>query len=347
MPTLRSRRNHAGAAPTVSKTTEAIGAVPFATRLRRARYGRTIRDYARRAGLPDLLAWPAAKAVKLGLYPGEYVARRRAAAAYLQANKVPVSLPEATGYRMLGLNEFAQMPALLSACRKVFEQERPKYDLSDPKNQFRNSLLKSEHLGQFPVFLRFAMAPEVLAPAVEYMGVMPTLASLQLWWTPLNSTTVGSQLYHRDNVDFRLVKYFVNVNDVEDASGPLTFLPADVSARVTTAIKGERRSIQDEEMFRYCSPTDQVALVGGPGSGGIVDSCRCYHYGGRARGAERLLLMIQYLSYHCIGESSDGRWFRMAKGAPVPSGVDRDVAAMLLKLPPSPVGEGLEAEREY
>ena len=55
-----------------------------------------------------------------------------------------------------------------------------------------------------------------------------------------------------------------------------------------------------EEMFADPGmvASSVVSTAGPAGAGFAVDGCRCFHYGGRAREGERLVLMISFGSYY-------------------------------------------------
>jgi hypothetical protein len=133
-------------------------------------------------------------------------------------------------------------------------------------------------------------------------------------WSPVNSLTKGSQLYHRDGQSWlqRRAKFIFAATDVEEDSGPFTFLPADVSERVSTnfhTFKMQNR-IEDDDMYRYASPSDEVKFVGPVGSGVVLDSGQCFHFGSRSRGKERLMVFFQFWSALDLPPGSGGKMRR-------------------------------------
>jgi hypothetical protein len=147
------------------------------------------------------------------------------------------------------------------------------------------------------------------------MGSVPVLATVQGWWTPSNDMLESSQLFHVDANDSRTVKFFFNIEDVGDNDGPFTFIPADISARVLKAVNAPDHRIEDDEIFAHCSPSDVIEAKGPPGTGFVVDGCRCLHFGARARGGKRLVLLVEYYSYFspkdpAFGVEPDEDWYR-------------------------------------
>ena len=150
-----------------------------------------------------------------------------------------------------------------------------------------------------PPLFDLALSDEVLQIATEYLGEVPVMMRLKLWWTPVNEALKGSQLYHRDGLNWlkRQAKFLVVMNDVDENCGPFTFLPADISSRIARtlgSVKDQER-VSDEVVHRYSTPADAISLVGPAGTGAVVDSSRCFHFGARARGGERLMLVFNFM----------------------------------------------------
>lgn len=63
------------------------------------------------------------------------------------------------------------------------------------------------------------------------------------------------------------------MNDVDAASGPLTFLPADISRKVANSLSGirEQERVSDELVYQHASKQDAMALTGTAGTGAVVE----------------------------------------------------------------------------
>jgi hypothetical protein len=76
--------------------------------------------------------------------------------------------------------------------------------------------------------LNIAVQPELLDIVNSYLGLWSKLRSLNLWYTiPFDGprSRAASQNWHRDPEDRRLVKAFLYVDAVDDAAGPLEYIP--------------------------------------------------------------------------------------------------------------------------
>ena len=113
------------------------------------------------------------------------------------------------------------------------------------------------------------------------------LTYIAVWYSPNDSTKDdGSQKFHLDHEDFRQVKGFVFIDDVEETSGPFTLLEAEASAGVQRAVHyrmtpAEKR-VEDDVVFGIADRRRAVSLTGPAGTVALVDTSRCFHYGSRA-----------------------------------------------------------------
>ena len=153
--------------------------------------------------------------------------------------------------------------------------------------------------------VRLALRPDLLSATVAYMGTVPVLRSIQVFYSgTLEDEPVSSQLYHCDADDVRQMKIFVLCSDIGSDNGPLTVLDAARSARVRRS-RGYRFNdrLTDQQVDEVLGgPARPVEIVGPPGTVCLVDTSRCFHFGSRVRpgAAPRLVTMIQYLSQHAF-----------------------------------------------
>ncbi|HZS55556.1 MAG TPA: hypothetical protein VFA65_14240 [Bryobacteraceae bacterium] len=194
-------------------------------------------------------------------------------------------------------------PAVAYAQRVLEERrhiQRPRKEGKQAVEDYLIHLFVPTRYEEAPPLFDLALSNEVLQIATEYLGELPVLLRVQLLWSPVNSRLKGSQLYHRDGRHWfqQRVKFIFAANDIDESSGPFTFLPADLSEQVSKRYDSFRMldRVKDEDMYRYVSPSDELQFVGPAGSGLVLDTSRCFHFGSRTRGKERLLIMFQFWS---------------------------------------------------
>ena len=116
-------------------------------------------------------------------------------------------------------------------------KELQDYTISTPEGQKHINSLKPflieywdrvQPLDLKNTFLSLALSTEVLATVAGYLGCWPRLYDLRLWETKVTEPGVDkvySQMWHRDPEDKQLLNLFVYLNDVDEDTGPFTYIP--------------------------------------------------------------------------------------------------------------------------
>lgn len=74
--------------------------------------------------------------------------------------------------------------------------------------------------------MNLAISDELLSVAASYLGMYPRLLYLDLWYNcPTPGDDVYSQRWHRDADDKKILKMFLLLRDVDDGSGPFSYIP--------------------------------------------------------------------------------------------------------------------------
>jgi hypothetical protein len=206
---------------------------------------------------------------------------------------------ERLGYLDLVPGEIEGFEAMRRCCLTVLEQRRAELNARKSKKAFLQPLLEPNDFLEHPEIVEYCLNPKLLTTAADYLGEPAVLRMVQLFLTPENETEAGSQRWHYDHIPPRQLKLFVYLNPVTEETGPFTFIPADLSesfmaSRGTSWEEANRKTYTDEEIAQTCGPTAIRRLLGPAGAGGLVDTTRCLHYGGRTRRGERTLMIIQY-----------------------------------------------------
>ena len=257
-------------------------------------------------GVPSDVLFHALRARRIMRDPGDFLSRR------LQARKINSSytdlINKEKGYRFFGPDTFPGIMDAVNAARRIFEAKS--LNLSDAKKTFFFNVLEASDLNENSELLALARSQPLNVAAAGYLDTVPDLNGMGVFYSPANTSTEKSQQYHTDDIDSRQVKCFINVNGVGPDNGPVTFIPADISDSVRRKLghHWRGRRLQDEEVFAHCKQEDAISLVGEPGSGVLVDTSRCLHFGSRCRTGYRLVIMYQYTRRPNVAwEAEDGR----------------------------------------
>jgi hypothetical protein len=170
-------------------------------------------------------------------------------------------------------------------------------------------LLQSARLERESPFLRLALRPDVVAAVSNYLGIVPILTHIEVYYSAFRDATLASsQLFHCDQDDTSQIKIYVLCSDVAEDNGPMLMLDAETSRVVRRALRYEYRNrASDEEVFQAAGNAERHAMVGRSGTVAFVDTSRCFHYGSRVKpGAPpRLVAVLQYLSPFSFRVSRD------------------------------------------
>jgi len=272
-----------------------------------ATFKRRLYAYGLRARVPYPLLRGAGDALDAASRPADWRARRAAATSVRAESPWRGFVPRARGYRRVAPGEIPGLDDAVTEARAVFALRkeatlRDKTGLS-AANPFY-MVLQDRDVPRYPRLVEAALAPPLVEIATDYLGTVPRLQNVNIWLSTPLDRAYGSQLFHLDKPDVRLLSLFVNLGEVGPEQGPLTFLPADTSAVVRRATRYERRyylgdgRLADDELFRHCRREDLVALTGAAGSGGFVDTSNCLHIGSRVEVGERAVLVVRYAPAH-------------------------------------------------
>lgn len=227
----------------------------------------------------------------------EMSVRRREAKELLDGATSTGSIPFEQAYMAIDSTTLPEFKTLLELGHRA--RDRAASQPAESGKQYFVPILTEEDLRAHPEVFDFALDPRVIEPVTRYVGSLPLLRVMQVYWTPAqDAPPTGSQLWHSDrhDLDGLQVKFFTNLVDVAPDGGPFTFLPADVSDRVLAAETAEHKRFTDEQVARHAKSDEEIALVGPTGTGMIVDTNRCIHFGARTTTNERLVLLLQYVS---------------------------------------------------
>jgi hypothetical protein len=235
-------------------------------------------------------------------HPARFMTSRRVAQAIRPAPEL--ALDPRQGFRIFPPGTFAEAPAIVEACHAVaadaIDESAALRRQGPGRKRFLVNLLDPHELHAEHPLMRLALRPDLLSSIVAYMGVVPVLRSIQLFYSDATERgPKGSQLFHCDADDLRQVKIFVLCTDVRAENGPLTLLDATRSARVRRAV-GYRyhTNLTDEQVQAVIGEDASVQVTGDAGTVYLLDSSRCFHFGARVSpgAAPRLVAMVQYLS---------------------------------------------------
>lgn len=237
--------------------------------------------------------------------------KRRRALFAEAVGEAPYQVAAGAGYVRLPHGEPRSAADALACCQALYAARAAQARdalMTNERKPFLLRLLSDTAYAGHPEILRLALDRAVIDTAARYLGDLPLLASVQLWWTPPNQTVRSSQIPHVDFEDTRQLKLFLNVTEVADDQGPLTFYTAEQSRQMRRGLARHRTRFRDALLDP--GGAQPVRLTGPAGAAAFVDTSSCLHYGSRGNVRDRVVLMFQYLRFDAPCAAWDALWKR-------------------------------------
>ncbi|MDO9710158.1 hypothetical protein [Paracraurococcus lichenis] len=141
-----------------------------------------------------------------------------------------------------------------------------------------------------PHVLEVANDPAILALAEAYLGCRPTLSSIGLRWSlPRPDRPTDVQFFHRDPDDWRFLKLFIYLTEVDSGSGPHVFVRG--SHRTVGRLRAQ--PYHPEALARRYGTAAMSAVTGAAGTSFLADTWGI-HAGAVPLARPRLMLQVQY-----------------------------------------------------
>lgn len=200
------------------------------------------------------------------------------------------------GFIKLNLNDVSKKKEFVNTIVKF----QKKFD--EINQDFKLNNQKKEYLIQY----NFEFNKDIINlvdPFVDivakYLGTLPILDSLQLWYSPNNSDELsGSRLLHRDPEDFKQIKIFIPIEEIQSENGPLNVIDKQQSQLIykdlieKKLITKRNQKIEDKYVSDLNPKHHQMLLKNDECA--LVDTCACYHFGSRKSSKPRKLLFLHF-----------------------------------------------------
>jgi hypothetical protein len=175
--------------------------------------------------------------------------------------------------------------------------QRIKIDLVEESNPLPGNILFRCHNPHrdCPTVDQLAHDPFILDVAKGYLENEPILLSTQIWWSypylPKSETDLYTPEYgfHYDIDDYRFLKLFIYLNDVDEDRGPHVIIEG-THRKKDFFEKGHRVLTDGQAAARY---QGKLRVMTGRAGEGFFEDTFCYHKGTNPR-KRRLILQLQY-----------------------------------------------------
>jgi hypothetical protein len=273
-------------------------------RVRRQQPRQLLYHFGSRMAIPFPILKAVADTVDVAGNPSDFVKRRKAARETILGSQWRDRMSRQSGFASFAATEVPGSSDVVETCRKILKQREQSISELDPRVTF-HKLLTGDDIRSYPLLLEFALSEPLIHTVTDYLGTLPRLHDINLWLSPPVDQLRSSHYYHLDKPEVSFIGAFVNVFDVKPEDGPLTILPADISATVERKTDYHRRyilgpdaRINDSEMTDHIRENEEVVFTGKAGEVNVFDTSRCFHYGSRCKHDARVMLQIRYALAH-------------------------------------------------
>jgi hypothetical protein len=163
-----------------------------------------------------------------------------------------------------------------------------------------------------PAIWKLSHDPKLLYIASHYLGGKPLYTGSRLWWLftkgekeknlLLSDMTFlslrkearnGSYFFHYDLDDYRCLKFFFYLTEVDSSAGPHMFVQGSHERKKISHLYSLFRRCSDEAIEEFYNAENIVTICGKPGFGFAEDTF-CFHKAAFPTAKDRLVLLLQF-----------------------------------------------------
>jgi hypothetical protein len=151
-----------------------------------------------------------------------------------------------------------------------------------------------------PAVKKLERDPGLLAIAAKFLGAPPVHMATEIWWSfPVQATPSerlkAAQVFHYDLDDYRFIKFFFYLTDVDLSSGPhILIRGSHKNKTLSHQLLGVRCASKDDKEIVDTYGTENLVTICGSAGLGFVEDSMCFHKGTLPTQKQRLLLQIEY-----------------------------------------------------
>lgn len=160
-----------------------------------------------------------------------------------------------------------------------------------------------------PAIAKLQNDSQLLAIAARYLEKEPVHQGNQLWWSFAGESSnwqrrQNAQMFHYDLDDYKFLKFFFYLSDVDGTSGPHICVRASHKHKKLSHVLLRKRE-EDKDIIGYYGEDSLVTICGKAGFGFVEDPL-CFHKGLTPTHKDRLLLQIEFATTD-YGMQNDNR----------------------------------------
>ncbi len=191
-------------------------------------------------------------------------------------------------------------------------------------NKFDLQKFKKKDVGLIPIKssedynsespeFKFVTNKYLIEIVTKYLKCVPLLTNLSLWYSPNDKIFENSsQEYHLDHEDYKQVKGFLFINEIDLETGPLSVINLEQSNNIQKTLNykmTEKNKRVNDKIIKDLKKNINInenIMTGKSGDLLLCDTSNCFHFGSRLGKKPRFILAFQYITP--FGFSIDWNW---------------------------------------
>ena len=217
-----------------------------------------------------------------------------------KAHRAPFSIDQKKGYLVIPPEEFPLALEVANHYSKYIPERShgPGVVEAGKRSYLWPLELAQNDIGMGSLAFKLALDPKILLAISEYFGYLPILSMMALFYSANDVFKEGgSQQFHFDAESTKQLKLFLMITDIDEESGPFSFLPRDHSKKLQHVFKDYHpKRFDDDLVYDIVGKENVVKATGKKGTILIVDTSQCIHYGSRPGKNHRVMMKFKYVS---------------------------------------------------
>ncbi|MDB9342463.1 2OG-Fe(II) oxygenase [Nodularia spumigena CS-586/05] len=184
-------------------------------------------------------------------------------------------------------------PDILKAAINLKQKLRP--NISGQKNGFVVHA-SYQQIMEYPEIFYWGLEERLLNIVENYLGLPVAYNGLYFRRDIANNIEQGSRLWHIDREDRKILKIIIYLNDINENTGPLQYIPQNLTLEIVKALKYTSGYIQDSKIREFISPENYKSCTGSIGTVIFAATGSIFHRGKLPINSDRFAIFFDYSS---------------------------------------------------
>ncbi|HYW20818.1 MAG TPA: 2OG-Fe(II) oxygenase [Nodularia sp. (in: cyanobacteria)] len=154
----------------------------------------------------------------------------------------------------------------------------------------------SQQIMEYPEIFFWGLEQRLLNIVENYLGLPVAYNGVYFRRDIANQIEQGSRLWHIDREDRKILKIIIYLNDINENTGPLQYIPKDLTLEIVKDLKYKSGYIEEKTMREFVSPTNYKSCTGSFGTVIFAATGSIFHRGKLPISSDRFAIFFDYSS---------------------------------------------------